>query len=109
MLCITEKGTRYLLIVFDNNENAKYYYMTMRDQIEELYDKDGVFMMKSGWNAESYTFAGSTPSLFGDEFYMYGGFYLKDNTVAIIDTYENDITNKTQVNQLLDKLGLPRP
>lgn len=109
VLCITEKGTRYLLIVFDNNENAKYYYMTMRDQIEELYEKDGVFMMKSGWNAESYTFAGSTPSLFGDEFYMYGGFYLKDNTVAIIDTYENDITNKTQVNQLLDKLGLPRP
>ena len=40
---------------------------------------------------------------------MYGGFYFKDNTVTIIDTYENDITNKTQVNQLLDKLGLPRP
>ena len=53
--------------------------------------------------------AGTSPSLFGDEIYMYGGFYYKDNTVTVIDTYENDITCKTQVNSLLDKLGLPRP
>ena len=33
----------------------------------------------------------------------------EDNTVTVIDTYENDITCKTQVNSLLDKLGLPRP
>ena len=83
--------------------------MTMRNQIEDFSDKEGVFIMKSGINAECYTFAGTSPSLFGDEFYMYGGFYYKDNTVTVIDTYENDITCKTQVNSLLDKLGLPRP
>ena len=109
VLCLTDKGTRYLLLVFDNSENANYYYMTMRNQIEDFSDKEGVFIMKSGINAECYTFAGTTPGLFGDEFYMYGGFYYKDNTVTVIDTYKNDITNKTQVNQLLDKLGLPRP
>ena len=109
VLCLTEKGTRYLLIIFDNNENAKFYYDTMKNQIEDVTDKDGVFMTKVGINAESYTFAGSYPSLFGDDYYMYGGFFYKDNTVTIIDTYENDITNKSQVNQLLDKLGLPRP
>ncbi len=109
VLCLTDKGTRYLLLVFDNSENANYYYMTMRNQIEDFSDKEGVFIMKSGINAECYTFAGTSPSLFGDEFYMYGGFYYKDNTVTVIDTYENDITCKTQVNQLLDKLGLPRP
>lgn len=109
VLCLTDKGTRYLLLVFDNSENANYYYMTMRKQIEDFSDKEGVFIMKSGINAECYTFAGTSPSLFGDEFYMYGGFYYKDNTVTVIDTYENDITCKTQVNSLLDKLGLPRP
>ena len=108
VLCVTDKGTRYLLLVFDNNENAKFYYDTMKNQIEDVSDRDGVFIMKSGINAECYTFAGTYPSLF-DEKYMYGGFYYKDNTVTIIDTYENDITNKTQVNSLLDKLGLPRP
>lgn len=109
VLCLTEKGTRYLLLVFVNHDDAGYYYMTMRNQLEDVTDKSGVFMMKSGINAESYTFAGSAPSLFGDEIYMYGGFFLKDNTVVIIDTYENDIANKTEVNVLLDKLGLPRP
>ena len=109
VLCLTDKGTRYLLLVFDNSENANYYYMTMRNQIEDFSEKEGVFIMKSGINAECYTFAGTTPGLFGDEFYMYGGFYYKDNTVTVIDTYENDITCKTQVNSLLDKLGLPRP
>ncbi len=109
VLCLTDKGTRYLLLVFDNSENANFYYMTMRNQIEDYSDKSGAFIMKSGINAECYTFAGSAPSLFGDEFYMYGGFYYKDNTVTIIDTYQNDIACKTQVNVLLDKLGLPRP
>ena len=109
VLCLTDKGTRYLLLVFDNNENANYYYMTMRNQIEDFSDKEGVFIMKSGINAECYTFAGTTPGLFGDDYYMYGGFYYKDNTVTIIDTYQNDIACKTQVNVLLDKLGLPRP
>ena len=109
VLCLTDKGTRYLLIVFDNNENAKFYYDTMKNQIEDVTERDGVFITKAGINAECYTFAGTSPSLFGDEFYMYGGFYYKDNTVTVIDTYENDITCKTQVNSLLDKLGLPRP
>ena len=109
VMCITDKGTRYLFLVFDENDNAKYYYDTMKNQIEEYPDKDGAFITKPGINAECYTFAGSAPSLFGDSFYMYGGFYYKDNTVTIIDTYENDITNKSQVNMLLDKLGLPRP
>ncbi|MCR5615363.1 MAG: hypothetical protein K6F45_04275 [Saccharofermentans sp.] len=108
VLCITEKGTRYLLLVFDNSENAKFYYDTMKNQVNDVYDKSGAFITKPGINAECYTFAGTYPSLFEEE-YMYGGFYFKDNTVTIIDTYENDITNKTQVNQLLDKLGLPRP
>ena len=108
VLCLTDKGTRYLLLVFDNNENAKFYYDTMKNQIEDVSDRDGVFIMKSGINAECYTFAGTYPSLF-EEKYMYGGFYYKDNTVTVIDTYQNDITCKTQVNSLLDKLGLPRP
>lgn len=109
VLCLTDKGTRYLLIVFDNNENAKFYYDTMKNQIEDVTERDGAFITKAGINAECYTFAGTSPSLFGDEIYMYGGFYYKDNTVTVIDTYENDITCKTQVNSLLDKLGLPRP
>lgn len=109
VMCVTDKGTRYLFIVFDNNENAKFYYDTMKNQIEDVTERDGVFITKAGINAECYTFAGTSPSLFGDEFYMYGGFYYKDNTVTVIDTYENDITCKTQVNSLLDKLGLPRP
>ncbi len=109
VLCLTDKGTRYLLLVFDNNENAKFYYDTMKNQIEDVTERDGVFITKAGINAECYTFAGTSPSLFGDEIYMYGGFYYKDNTVTVIDTYENDITCKTQVNSLLDKLGLPRP
>ena len=109
VMCITEKGTRYLFLVFDDNDNAKYYYDTMKNEMEAYSDKEGAFITKSGINAECYTFAGSYPSLFGDSFYMYGGFFYKDNTVTIIDTYENDITNKSQVNMLLDKLGLPRP
>ena len=104
VLCITDKGTRYLFMEFDSNENAKYYYDTMRNEIDEYEDHDGVFIKKNGINAESYEFAGS---IYGT--YCYGGYFYKDNTVTIIDTYENDITNKSQVNQMLDKLGLPRP
>ena len=104
VLCITEKGTRYLFMVFDNNENAKYYYDTLRNELDYYEDHDGVFIKKNGINAESYVFAGSIYNT-----YCYGGFYYKDNTVTVIDAYENDITNKSQVNMLLDKLGLPRP
>ena len=41
VLCLTDKGTRYLLIVFDNNENAKFYYDTMKNQIEDVTERDG--------------------------------------------------------------------
>lgn len=108
VMCVTEKGTRYLFLVFDDNDNAKYYYDTMKNDLEAFDNKEGLFQTKAGFNAECYVFAGNIPSLFGST-YCYGGFFYKDNTVTIIDTYENDITNKTQVNQLLDKLGLPRP
>ena len=108
VMCITSKGTRYLLLIFDDNDNAKFYYDTMKNQIEAYDNKEGLFTTKAGLNAECYVFAGEIPSFLGSS-YCYGGFYYKDNTVTIIDTYDNDITCKSQVNMMLDKLGLPRP
>ena len=108
VMCVTENGTRYLFLTFDSDDHAKTYYSSMKYAIDNASFKDGAFTTTYGIGAEYYSFAGETDAGFG-KVYCYGAYYVKGNTVTVIDTYKNDITNKTQVNQLLDKLGLPRP